>query len=161
MVDQRNEELLQQLIDREAIRDLVIRYCHVVWRAELDEYPKLFTEDGIMTWTVPGHRLPVQGPAALRELVEILVPLRKNRPFLHNHLVQLLDTNTAKGQCCVEVRNILDGKEGYLVVYYEDDYVKIDGEWKFKQREMAIEYNGLRTGYLPGPAEKTHASWSK
>lgn len=154
-----SEELLQQLIDREAIRDLAIRYCHVVWRADLDDYPNLFTEDGVMTWTDPGHRLPVQGHAALRELVDILVPQRRNRPFLHNHLVQLVGPDTAKGQCCVEVRNILDGEEGYLVVYYEDDYVKVDGEWKFKQREMTIEYNGLRSGYLP-PLKST-ASWFK
>jgi hypothetical protein len=158
-MERRFEEMLQQVSDREAIRDLALRYCHVVWRADLDDYPKLFAEDGVMTWTDPGHRLPVKGHAALRELVDILVPVRRNRPFLHNHIVQLLGPDTAKGQCCVEVRNILDGKEGYLVVYYEDDYTKIDGEWKFKQREMTIEYNGLRSGYLP--PEKTTASWFK
>jgi uncharacterized protein (TIGR02246 family) len=158
VVEQRTEELLQELSDREAIRYLVNRYCQVLWREELDEYPKLYAEDAILRWTNPG-RTPVQGRTALREMIGTMVHAhRKPRQFLHNHTVQLLGPDTAKGQCCTEVRNILDGKEGYIVCYYEDDYVKIDGEWKFKVREVTIEYFGPRTGYLP-PSDKTTASW--
>jgi hypothetical protein len=157
IIEQRTQELLQELSDREAIRDLANRYCHVIWREEVDEYPKLFAEDAILRWTNPG-RVPVQGRAALREMIGIMVTRDKPRQFMHNHIVQLLGADTAKGQCCVEVRIIMDGKEGYIVCYYEDDYVKIDGEWKFKQREVTIEYLGPRVGYMP-PTEKTSAPW--
>lgn len=77
---------------------------------------------------------------------------------MHNQTIQLLGPDTAKGQCCTEVRYPLEGKEGYLVCYYEDEFVKINGEWKFKLRECTIEYMGPRTGYLP-PADKTTASY--
>lgn len=161
MIEKSTEQLVRDLSDREAIRDLVTRYCQVIWREELDEYPLLFTEDAVVRWTNPGHRPPVHGRAALRELVGKLVHAhRKPRQFMHNHIAQLLGPDTAKGQCCVEVRFPLDGEDGYLVCYYDDDYVKINGEWKFQLRECTIEYLGPRAGYMT-PDKKTTASWAK
>lgn len=151
------EQMLQEVLEREAINDLVNRYCHVIWREELDEYPKLYTEDGILRWTNP-DRPPVQGHAALREMIEPMVVDHSPRQFVHNIRIQLLGPDKAMGQCCVEVRIILDGKEGYLVAYYEDEFAKVDGEWKFSLREVTLEYFGPRSAYLP-PAEPTTASW--
>lgn len=152
------DQLMQEVLDRESIRDLGIRYCHVLWREELDEYPMLYTEDALLRWTNAGST-PVQGRAALREMIGPMVGNGKPRQFIHNHLVQLTGPDTATGQCCVEVRLIMDdGSEGYIVAYYEDEYVKLDGEWKFKLREVTLEYFGPRSGYTP-PAEKTTASW--
>ena len=157
MSNKSSEQLLQEVLDREAIRDLVNNYCHVLWREEIDDYPKLYTEDAILRWTNP-DRPPVQGRKALHELIGPMVRDHKPRQFVHNLVVQLLGPDTAKGRCCVEVRIILDGEEGYLVAYYEDQFVKVDGEWKFKVREVTLEYFGPRGGYTP-PAEKTTASW--
>ena len=66
------DELLHEIAEREAIVDLVTRYCHVIWRGELDTYPTLYTEDGILRWTNP-DREPVRGHAALREMIEPMV----------------------------------------------------------------------------------------
>ena len=82
------------------------------------------------------------------------------RQFVHNIRVQLLGPDKAKGQCCVEVRIILDGKEGYLVAYYEDEFAKVDGDWKFSLREVTLEYFGPRTAYMP-PSGPTSAPWSQ
>ena len=146
------ETILQEVVDREAIRDLVKTYCHVVWREDLDAYPTLYAEDGLLRWTNPEHP-PVRGRAALREMIGSMVGPYKPRHFVHNHVVQLLGADRATGQCCVEGRLLLDGGEdGFLVAYYDDEYVKLDGNWKFKVREVTLEYFGPRSGYtVPAP----------
>src|ERR1700733_8292912 len=40
------EELLTELTDREAIRDLPVRYCDCVWQNALDAMIDLFAKDG-------------------------------------------------------------------------------------------------------------------
>ena len=39
---------MQDMIDREAIRNLPLQYCHCVWQQDLDGYVNLFTEDGLV-----------------------------------------------------------------------------------------------------------------
>lgn len=153
MTDKNVEALLQEVIDREAIRDLVTRYCHVVWREDFESYPALFTEDGVVRWT-NSDQPPVQGRAALREMIEGLVTAHRPRHFIHNHIVQLLGPDRATGQCCLEDSVWLDGGvDGLLVAYYEDEYVKLDGEWKFKVRQVTLEYFGPRADYtVPAPS---------
>ena len=44
MAAQSTETLMQEVIDREAIRSLPLRYCHCVWQKDLDGYVNLFTD---------------------------------------------------------------------------------------------------------------------
>ena len=52
-----NDELLSELLDREAIRELPVRYCDCVWRNDMAGIVKLFAEDG--SFTVKGHKRTV------------------------------------------------------------------------------------------------------
>lgn len=157
MTGKTDSQLLQELLDREAIRELVNEYCHVIWREEIEDYADLYTDDAILRWTNP-DRPAVEGRDALRQMIEPMVKDHRPRQFSHNLTVELTGPDTAKGKCCVEVRILIDGEEGYIVAYYEDDYVKQDGRWKFAIREVTLEYLGLRGGYKP-PEGKTTASY--
>ena len=44
MAAKSTKAVLQEVIDREEIRTLPVRYCHTVWQKDLDGYVSLFTE---------------------------------------------------------------------------------------------------------------------
>lgn len=129
---------LQQMIDREAIRSLPQQYCHCVWQRDLDGYVNLFTPDGSFTTSDP-ELAGAQGHQGLRDMVAGSLDTLKPRPFIHNHVIQLLGPNRATGTCYVEVRMTRDGKKWLLTGWYDDEYVKVEGEWKFKSRRMTTD----------------------
>jgi len=78
-----NEVLVQEVINREAIRTLPVRYCHCVWQKDLDGWASLFSEDGAVSTSDPS--MPhAQGRAALRKMIGEGLETMKPRPFIHN-----------------------------------------------------------------------------
>lgn len=141
MAAKNTEERLQEVIDREEIRTLPVRYCHCVWQKDLDGYANLFTEDGSFGTNDP--TLPrAQGRAALRAMIGGQLDVSKPRPFIHNHVVELLGPDRAKGTCYVEVRLLREGKKWLLTGWYNDEYAKVGGEWKFKSRQITTDTFG-------------------
>lgn len=138
MAIQNTEAALQEVIDREAIRALPVRYCHCVWQQDLDGYANLFTEDGSFGTNDPN--LPrAQGRAALRSVIGSQLDTSKPRPFIHNHVIELQGADRAKGTCYVEVRLLRDGKKWLMSGWYNDEYAKVGGEWKFKSRQVTVD----------------------
>lgn len=132
------EPSLQSVIDREAIRDLPLKYCHCVWQKDLDSWVSLFTTDGAISTSDPN--LPeAQGHEKLRKMISSGLETMKPRPFIHNHVINLLGPDRATGTCYVEVRMIRDGKKWSLVGWYDDEYAKAGGEWKFKSRRINVD----------------------
>ena len=141
MATKSNETLIQEVINREAIRTLPVRYCHCVWQKDVEGYVNLFSEDGAVSSTDPG--LPrAQGREGLRKMIGDGLETAKPRPFIHNHVVELLGPDRAKGTCYVEVRLLRDGKKQLMTGWYDDEYVKIGGEWRFKSRLINIDSFG-------------------
>lgn len=138
MATQTTEAALQGVIDREAIRSLPLQYCHCVWQQDLNGYVNLFTEDGAFSTNDPS--LPkAQGREALRTMIGGQMATSKPRPFIHNHVIELLGPESAKGTCYVEVRLLRDGAKWLMSGYYHDQYAKVGGEWKFKSRQITVD----------------------
>lgn len=141
MAAKSTETLMQEVIDREEIRTLPVRYCHCVWRKDLNGYANLFTEDGAFSTSDPS--LPrAQGRAELRKMIGGQLDTAKPRPFIHNHVIELLGSDRAKGTCYVEVRLLRNGKKWLLTDWYDDEYAKVGGEWKFKSRQITTDSFG-------------------
>ena len=141
MAAKSTEALLQEVIDREEIRTLPVRYCHTVWQKDPNAYAKLFTEDGLFGTDDP--TLPrAQGRAALSAMIGGQLETAKPRPFIHNHVVELLGPDRAKGTCYVEVRLLREGKKWLLTGWYNDEYAKVGGEWQFKSRQITTDTSG-------------------
>ena len=141
MADKSVEAEMQKVIDRESIRNLPLQYCHCVWQQDLDGYVNLFTEDGSFSTDDPS--LPgAQGQEGLREMISSGLDKMKPRPFIHNHVIELLDSNQAKGTCYVEVHMNREGKKWEMKGWYNDEYAKVDGEWKFKSRRITTDSFG-------------------
>jgi hypothetical protein len=112
-----------------------------VWQQDLDGYVNLFTEDGSFSTDDPS--LPgAQGQEGLRKMISSGLDEMKPRPFIHNHVIELLDSNQAKGTCYVEVHMNRAGKKWEMKGWYNDEYAKIDGEWKFKSRRITTDSFG-------------------
>jgi hypothetical protein len=132
------DAVLQSVIDREAIRDLPVKYCHCVWQKDLDSWVNLFANNGTISTSDPN--MPgAQGKEGLRKMISSGLETMKPRPFIHNHVVNLLGPDRATGTCYVEVRMIRDGKKWSLSGWYDDEYAKVGGEWKFKSRRINID----------------------
>jgi hypothetical protein len=60
------DELVIELADREAIRDLPVRYCDCVWQNDLKTMVELFAEDGIFVIKGRERRRPKAAPSFAR-----------------------------------------------------------------------------------------------
>lgn len=135
------ENEVQGLLDREAIRQLPILYCHYVISRDVEGFANLFTEDGRYDFpTTLNHekQLFVTGRDKLRETLASNLDVFRYWPSVFNHVIELTGPDTAKGYVYLVMRL---GTKQYQVTQvgrYVDDYVRVNGEWKFKRRILEL-----------------------
>ena len=131
------DELVRELADREAIRDLPIRYCDCLCQNDLEGLVSLFTEDATFAAKDVENEVVTRGRAELKKMYRSLLRDAHPRPFVHTHLVELRGANSATGRCYVEMRSAKLDLEWLGAGYYEDTYKKVRDEWKFASRRLA------------------------
>lgn len=136
------EQLIDDLVDREAIRDLAVRYCDHIWKDEVDAVGELFTADGaFINNPPPGITLAAQETHGRQAVVDMLAAGLKGmkpRPYIHNHAIRLQGKGRATGTVYVELRSPAVDWQWIGTGYYDDVYEKVDGEWKFKSRKINL-----------------------
>jgi SnoaL-like domain len=150
------EELEKQITileDIEAIKKLKARYCAV---CDDDHNPDmittLFADDGIWEGADIGAH---KGHAAIRKLFE---GFRDRISFSqHNVMNPIIEVNGERAKASWYFLGPFTFRKGnrayWLAARYEDDYVKVNGEWKF-QHLRAI-------GRMAAPYEKGWANKDK
>ena len=126
------ESAVREMADREAIRDLACRYAHCVWQKDAVGATELFTEDGVMD---PGDRPPHEGRETMLEIYRQMLEESELRPFVHNHVIELAG-DRATGTCYLDLHDTIDGRSMTGLGHYEDQYVRIEGQWKFRSRKL-------------------------
>ena len=136
------EAKVQELTDREAIRDLRYRYHEYVIEGKFAQILNLFTEDGELDFA---HLGKAKGPDELKRFFGALNEPRAeagNRPritwvkqFIHNHVVHVRG-DTGDGFSYLEAKPIFNGEAFLVAARYDDEYVKRNGEWKFKKMSL-------------------------
>jgi SnoaL-like domain len=132
------EERITVLEDIEAIKRLKARYCDVCDTGyDPDRIAALFTKDG--TWE-GGEFGTATGHAALRKMFE---GLHKAVSFAqHNAMNPIIEVtgDRAKGAwylfCPYTSR--ANNRAGWIAGRYDDDYVKVNGEWKYQHLRAII-----------------------
>jgi len=130
------DELVRELRDREAIRDLSMRYCDCLYRNDLEGLVSLFTEDGTFAVKDPENEVVTRGHIELKKMFANLIDEVHPQPYVHTHLVELHSENSAAGRCYVELRSANLGMDRVGSGHFEDDYKKVREEWKFAARRL-------------------------
>jgi ketosteroid isomerase-like protein len=133
------EARVRELDDREAIRDLRYRYHEYVNEGKFKDIPSLFTDDGELDFA---HLGKAKGREAIQKFFGGLnetAPGSKERPritwvkqFIHNHTIHL-HGDTGDGFSYLEAKPIYNGEAFLVAARYDDEYVRHNGEWKFKK----------------------------
>lgn len=132
------EAKIQELADREEIRELVATYAHRM--AHGPAAADLFTDDGAYinrgTAAVPPKE--VRGRAALdQHFGDRTGWAERPLPMIHNHLIAI-EGDEATGICSVEIRLAANGESIIASGYYKDRYRREQGRWKFTERDCAF-----------------------
>ena len=139
------EAMVQELWDREKIRELTYQYGLSIELQDEDRMAALFTEDGVADFSQLG-RGEIRGHQALREFYRTTWPLEV-KPFFTNHIIEI-DGDRATGICSLENRATRDGESLIGAGRLHDEYRRVDGEWKFARRRVEMFYFApLREGW--------------
>lgn len=143
----KSKDQIQALLDREAIRDLPLRYCDCVWRDDIEGIVKLFAKDGEFVIAIDGKETGAKGQSGLVALYRQGLEIGP-RPYIHNHVIEITDGKQAQGRCYLDLRSVKHNMEFIGAGHYADSYVKVKGEWKFQRRY----FTALRIDENPIPA---------
>jgi uncharacterized protein (TIGR02246 family) len=134
-------DVLEELVAKEAIRDLLARYPMAFDDRDWDAWEALWTED--LVFVVDGT--PIEGLAAVKEFMIGCLP----DDYVSKHLcgpsvIELArDGLTARAR--TDVVWIAANYDNQIVARYVDDLVKRDGRWLIRRREE------IPVRYRPGP----------
>lgn len=137
-----NADEVQGLLDREAIRELPVRYCHHVWRNEPEQMIELFADECVFDDSAAGGLCTVTGRVVGKD--QLLAAYRRSmgpqpsKPFIHNHVVTLDTPDRATGTCYLDLRMPHRVDAEPIIGWYDDVYVKVAGRWLFAERHASL-----------------------
>jgi hypothetical protein len=143
------QDALATLIAKDEIRELALLYSRGVDRKDPELLRSLYTKDGM-----DFHGKFFEGNA--KDYVDFLERSMPHMPYsghhVCNHLISVIDGETAEGEVWALAYHILpDGKGGMVedlqMVRYCDQYRKEDCCWKIAQRD--VEFDMRRTRPAP------------
>lgn len=148
---------LQRLEDLEAIRQLKHRYAALCDDSYNPEgLASLWVEDGV--WDAGPGFGRYEGPEAIKEFFAgISDAITWAAHLVLNEMIDLAeDGRSASATWWIIEPHTLEGTtSAWIVGRYIDDYVKVDGEWKFKSLKAEIH---VQAPHLTGWAEQEETS---
>ncbi|NPC57864.1 nuclear transport factor 2 family protein [Caenimonas soli] len=119
----------------EAIRSLRARYHELVNEDAGPRLYELFAPDAAIVY---GGRPEVRGRENIRAFFASF-PVQSARQFIHNHVVDV-EGNHGTGFSYLDGRPVRDGKSYYVVGRFDDEYIRIDGQWMFQRVVLSVHY---------------------
>ena len=119
----------------EAIRSLRARYHELVNEDAGPRLYELFAPDAAIVY---GGRPEVRGRENIRAFFASF-PVQSARQFIHNHVVDV-QGNHGTGFSYLDGRPVRDGKSYYVVGRFDDEYIRIDGQWMFQRVVLSVHY---------------------
>lgn len=119
----------------EAIRALRARYHELVNEDAGNRLYELFAHDAHVAY---GGRPEVRGRDNIRAFFASF-PLQTARQFIHSHVVQV-QGDRGTGSSYLDGRPVRDGKSFYVVGRFDDEYIRLDGQWFFQRVTLSVHY---------------------
>ena len=127
------EAKVRELSDREAIRELRCYYHEYINTGKLGDIARLFIEDGELDFA---HMGKGKGRAFQKKFFEGLSNyLSTVKQFIHNQIIEVRG-DTATGISYLEAKPVYKGESFLVAGRYDDEYVRQDGQWKFKKMKF-------------------------
>ena len=147
------ESLLQGLVAKDEIRELVVRYGLGVDGKDPAELRSIFTED--INFHAANGEFEFQGVNALVDffLNQVAEVDRNSLHVTHGHIIDLdpNDPDSASGVLFGHAELIpRDPEEGskLAALRYDDEYRRVDGRWRFSERCLSFFYRLDAADYL-------------
>ena len=128
---------LETLEAVEAIKKLKARYCQCADERDAEGFANLFTADGVFEGGTFGRGQGRAGVATfLRGVQQQSLPFALH--YVMNPIIEVQgDTATGRWYLLEPCTMVAEGTQAQQAVWgtarYEEEYVKVDGEWKFKK----------------------------
>ena len=133
------EQRVQQLEDREEIRELIAKYCHGVDGRDEDLFMSIWSEDA--KYLIGAQFGDHIGIDAIREILHGLWGAFTEMHHWATNVVIELDGDTAKARVNADVTGTdTKGRALMFAATYTDELRRIDGRWKFTVRDIDLHY---------------------
>jgi hypothetical protein len=119
----------------EAIRALRARYHELVNEDAGNRLYELFAHDAHVAY---GGRPEVRGRDNICAFFASF-PVQTARQFIHSHVVQV-QGDRGTGSSYLDGRPVRDGKSFYVVGRFDDEYIRLDGQWFFQRVTLSVHY---------------------
>ena len=143
-----SDRAIQQLIDREAIRDLVLCYSRAIDRKDIELLRDLYTEDA-----TDSHGDSFDGPAdAYCKFIEGSLPyMQYSGHHACNHMIST-EGDEGNGEVYALCYHYIPDQanpgqwlEDFMCVRYIDNYRRCsDGKWRFSKRVVTYDFHTVR-----------------
>lgn len=132
------EKRMQQVLDKDEIRDLMSKYCHGIDKKDEKLFMSIWTEDG-------NYELPRGNGAGTEGIRQLVQKVWREVPKCHHHITNpLIDVNGDKATARTDVtyfRETADGIHCLLSGMYSFEFEKADGEWKTRHLKFSSFVN--------------------
>lgn len=122
--------------EKDAIRELMARYCHALDACQFGEVASLFARDGEWTTTYGSAR----GHAQIEALLTGVVPKPGEGPqrkhYITNMLITLAGDRASARSDYLVVRESESGLMPVMGGTYMDTFVKHEGVWLFTRKQL-------------------------
>jgi hypothetical protein len=133
---------LKALADKDAIRELLARYCFLLDGFRLSEFASLFAADG--EWISRNGQ--ATGPEGIERLLRGLVPEpapgRRRKHFTANIVIDLAGERATVISNFLVVRDSETGPAVAVAGTYDDTVVRTKEGWKFRSRRLSHDIAG-------------------
>lgn len=138
-----SNEMIQQLLDIEAIKQLKGRYCTCVAKEDWATFETLFAED-LQFITNDGTQHTPRSAFMAFHKINIQQPKLWGVIRCYTPVITITGPNTATGIWGMEDLHVWPGGEGprvghHAFGHYHEEYVRLPDGWRFKQIRVATD----------------------
>lgn len=150
------QQQVAELQTREAIRELFTSYGRTLDNRDFKAFGQLFAEDS--EYAGGGGMGVSHGPQAIAAALEKVITANASGANLHMYANERItvtgaDTASALSRGAFYVQDEKGGPKPLMWATYNDSFVRENGIWKFKRREVI--------GDIPGPSNESLAEQRK
>jgi len=130
------------LEDKDTIREVMAAYCHALDAGRFADVARLFADDGV--WTTDYGE--AKGRAAIEEMLRSIVPVKgegaQRKHYITNIIIKVNGDSAESTSDYLVIRE--SGRDLIPVMggTYKDEWVRQDGTWRFKRKELVHDIAG-------------------